>query len=62
MEWTSDYIKIYRDSSRVWTLTDKNAIPLVNQHLCIQLDAFKPLVFKPVHKFVDWVKIYSLVN
>jgi Glycosyl hydrolases family 16 len=60
MEWTSDYIKIYRDSSLVWTLTDKNAIPKVNHHLCIQLDAFKPIVSKPVHMFVDWVKIYGL--
>jgi beta-glucanase (GH16 family) len=60
MEWTSDYIKIYRDSSLVWTLTDKNAIPRVNHHLCIQLDAFKPSIDKPVHMFVDWVKIYSL--
>jgi beta-glucanase (GH16 family) len=60
MEWTSDYIKIYRDSSLVWTLTDRNAIPRVNHHLCIQLDAFKPSIDKPVHMFVDWVKIYSL--
>jgi beta-glucanase (GH16 family) len=62
MEWTSDYIKIYRDSSLVWTLTDKNAIPRVNHHLCIQLDAFKPSISKPVHMFVDWVKIYSIAN
>jgi len=60
MEWTSDYIKIYRDSSLVWTLTDRNAIPRVNHHLCIQLDAFKPLISKPVHMFVDWVKIYNI--
>jgi Glycosyl hydrolases family 16 len=60
MVWTSDYIKIYRDSSLVWTLADKNAIPRVNHHLCIQLDAFKPFVSKPVHMFVDWVKIYCL--
>jgi beta-glucanase (GH16 family) len=60
MEWTSDYIKIYRDSTLVWTLTDKDAIPRVNHHLCIQLDAFKPSINKPVHMFVDWVKIYSL--
>jgi beta-glucanase (GH16 family) len=60
MEWTSEYIKIYRDSSLVWTLTDRNAIPRVNHHLCIQLDAFKPSISKPIHMFVDWVKIYSM--
>ena len=62
MEWTSDYIMIYRDSSLVWTLTDKNAIPKVNHHLCIQLDAFKPTISKPIHMFVDWVKIYRIVK
>jgi beta-glucanase (GH16 family) len=62
MEWTSDYIKIYRDSALVWTVTDKNAIPKVNHHLCIQLDAFKPSIKEPVHMFVDWVKIYKLVK
>jgi hypothetical protein len=62
MEWTSEYIKIYRDSTLVWTMTDKNTIPRVNHHLCIQLDAFKPSIIKPVHMFVDWVKNYSLGN
>jgi len=60
MEWTSEYIKIFRDSTLVWTLSDRNAIPSVNHHLCIQLDAFKPSIGKPVHMFVDWVKIYSI--
>jgi hypothetical protein len=62
MEWTSDYIKIYRDSSLVWALTDRNAIPRVNHHLCIQLDGFGPSINKPVHMFVDWVRIYSLLE
>ncbi len=60
MEWTPDFIKIYRDSTLVYTLKDKTAIPKVNHHLCIQLDAFKPSIIKPVHMYVDWVRIYRM--
>jgi hypothetical protein len=58
MEWTSGSIKMYRDSVLVWTMTDKEAIPKVSHHLCIQLDAFKPTMTGVVHMYVDWVKIY----
>ncbi|MDP4289612.1 MAG: glycoside hydrolase family 16 protein [Bacteroidota bacterium] len=59
MEWEADAIRMYRDSTLVWTLTDVNAIPHVPHHLCIQLDAFKKNMTGTVRMYVDWVKIYQ---
>lgn len=59
MEWEKNYIKIYRDSVLVWSLSDTLAIPDVPHHLCIQLDAFKTSMISQVKMYVDWVKIYQ---
>lgn len=59
MEWTEKTLKIYRDGKLVWTLRDEKAIPDVPHHLCLQLDAFKKSMGKPVRMYVDWVKIYT---
>lgn len=59
MEWEKGYIKMYRDSVLVWTLSDSLAIPDVPHHLCIQLDAFKTSMTGQVKMYVDWVKIYQ---
>lgn len=58
MEWTSTSIKIFRDGTLVWTLTNTAAIPDVAHHLAIQLDAFKNSMSGTVRLQVDWVKIY----
>ncbi|MDR1585285.1 MAG: family 16 glycosylhydrolase [Prevotellaceae bacterium] len=58
MEWEAEWIKIYVDGELQWTLTDKNAIPDVPHHLCIQLDAFKKTMTGSTRMQVDWVKIY----
>jgi beta-glucanase (GH16 family) len=60
MEWSPDSLIIYRDGQPVYTLTDKNAIPQVPHHLCIQLDAFKKTMAGKVKMYVDWVRIYQL--
>jgi len=59
MEWAYNAIKIYRDGTLVYTLSDTNAIPDVPHHLCIQLDAFKTEMTGVVKMYVDWVKIYQ---
>jgi hypothetical protein len=59
MEWTADYIKMYRDGLLVWTITDKVAIPDVAHHLSAQLDAFKNTMTGTVRMQMDWVKIYK---
>jgi hypothetical protein len=59
MEWDPDAIRIYRDGTLVWTLTDKAAIPDVAHHLTIQLDAFKKSMTGSVRLQVNWVKIYK---
>ncbi len=59
MEWAPDAIKIYVNGDLQWTLNDTIAIPDVNHHLCIQLDAFKKIMGEPVTMQVDWVKIYQ---
>jgi hypothetical protein len=59
MEWFPDVIKIYRNGTHVYSLTDINAIPQVPHHLCVQLDAFKTTMTGTVKMYVDWVKIYQ---
>lgn len=60
MEWSPDKLVILRDSVVVYTLLDKAAIAKVPHHLCIQLDAIKPVMTGTTHMYVDWVKIYRL--
>jgi beta-glucanase (GH16 family) len=59
MEWFPDVIHIYRDGEKVFTVTDKDAIPQVPHHVCIQLDAFKTEMTGEVKMYVDWLKIYQ---
>ena len=59
MEWDPYAIRIFRNGSLVWTLTDRNAIPDVAHHLCIQLDAFGTYISGPVRLQVDNVRIYA---
>jgi beta-glucanase (GH16 family) len=59
MVWTEDAIRIYRDDSIVYKLTDPAAIVHVPHHLCIQLDAFQPTMTGTVRMYVDWVKFYQ---
>jgi Glycosyl hydrolases family 16 len=60
MEWSPDKLVILRDSVLVYTLLYKAAIAKVPHHLCIQLDAIKPIMTGTTHMYVDWVKIYRL--
>jgi beta-glucanase (GH16 family) len=62
MEWLPDVINIYRDGELVFTVNEKEAIPQVPHHLCIQLDAFKTTMTGTVKMYVDWVKIYQTEN
>jgi len=59
MEWDPNYISIYRDGKLVWTVEDKEAIPDVLHHVCIQLDAAEPAMEGVVKMYVDWIKIYQ---
>jgi hypothetical protein len=59
MEWTSTKIAIYRDGTLVGTVTDPDAIPNVNHHVCIQLDAYQGTIGAPTHMYVDWVRVYQ---
>jgi hypothetical protein len=60
MDWTASAIKIYRDGSLVWTLTDAAAIPDVAHRLCIQLDAMVTRTLtQPVRMYVDYVRIWK---
>jgi beta-glucanase (GH16 family) len=58
-EWTPDNIRIFRDGIVVYTLSKAIAIPKVEHHVCIQLDAFKTSMTGTVHMYVDWLKIYQ---
>lgn len=59
MEWFSNALHIYRDGELVYKVTDKNVIPQVPHHICLQLDAFKKEMTGKVKMYVDWVKIYK---
>lgn len=59
MEWEANAIRIYRDGEMVYELKDKEAIPQVPHHICLQLDAFKKEMSGTVKMYVDWVKIYQ---
>jgi beta-glucanase (GH16 family) len=59
MEWEPTAIRMYRDGTLVWTLTDTAAIPDVAHHMAIQLDAFKTSMTGSVRLQVDWIKIYK---
>ena len=58
MEWTAAPIAFYRDGVLVGMVTDLSAIPQVNHHACIQLDAYQQMMGTPV-QYVDWVRIYQ---
>ncbi len=62
MEWTPSSIRIIRDGTVVWTVTNAAVIPDVAHHLSIQLDAFKSSMSGSVRLQVDWVKIYKLAS
>jgi hypothetical protein len=60
MEWTPDYIKIWRDGLLVWTLTEKIVIPDWSHHVCFQIDALVNANPGGSRQFfVDWIKIYK---
>ena len=60
MEWEANAIRIYRDGTLVYTLTDTNAIPDWLHRLCIQLDPTRWYSIPgPIRLQVDWVRIYS---
>ncbi len=59
MEWSEDEIKMYVDGNCHWVLRDKEAIPDVAHHICIQLDAFRTSMTGETKMYVDWVKIYQ---
>lgn len=61
MEWDPNWIKIYVNGNLQWTLTEKQAIPDVPHHLCIQLDAFQKTMTGVTRMQVDWVKVYKRV-
>ena len=58
-EWLPDKLTIYRDEMAVYTVKELYAIPQVEHHLCIQLDALKKEMTGVVKMYVDWVKIYQ---
>jgi hypothetical protein len=58
MEWAADHIGFYRDGAFVGQVTDTSAIPTVNHHVCIQLDAYKTTMGAPTHMYVDWVAVF----
>jgi hypothetical protein len=63
MDWEPDHLTIYRDGKAVWTLTDRNAIPSVAHHICIQLDAESDnALVAPVHMYVDFVRVWRRVS
>jgi hypothetical protein len=59
MEWAADHIGIFRDGALVGTVSDVNAIPTVNHHVCIQLDAYRQTMTGSTHEYVDWVKVFK---
>jgi hypothetical protein len=59
MEWAADHISIYRDGTLAGSVTDVKAIPTVNHHVCIQLDAYQQTMGAPTHMFVDWVAVFA---
>lgn len=59
MEWAADHISVYRDGTLAGSVTDVNAIPTVNHHVCIQLDAYQQTMGAPTHMVVDWVAVFA---
>ena len=60
LEWEPDVMRIYRDGTLVYTLTDRNAIPDWLHRLCIQLDPMTWFSIPgPIRLQVDDVKIYA---
>jgi hypothetical protein len=58
MDWRPASLRIYRDGTLVWTITDPAVIPDVAHHLAIQLDAFaNRKLTVPVRMYVDYVRI-----
>jgi len=62
LEWQPRRLTLYRDGSRVWTLTNADAVPRVPHHVCVQLDATSdgPLA-GPVRMYVDYVRVWRRV-
>ena len=52
---------VFLDGVKVWTILDKEIVPIYDHHLCIQLDAFGTQLSEinpTVKMYVDWVRIY----
>ncbi len=61
MEWTPNWIRIYRDGQLIRLLeeTGEDLIPDVPHRLAIQLDAWRHQISSPVWMQVDYVKVWS---
>lgn len=60
-EWYTDKVYVFLDGNKVWTILDKEIVPIYDHHLCIQLDAFGTELSdanSTVRMYVDWVRIY----
>ncbi|MGC4235505.1 MAG: glycoside hydrolase family 16 protein [Niabella sp.] len=62
MEWEPYRLRILVDDKLQWTLTDSLAIPHNSHHACLQLDAFAKTMGDPVKMYVDWIKVYRMVE
>jgi beta-glucanase (GH16 family) len=60
MDWTASRIAVYDDGGLVASTSSPAVIPHVPQHLCLQLDAANAgRLARPVHMYVDRVKVYA---
>ncbi|NDK90066.1 glycoside hydrolase family 16 protein [Gordonia desulfuricans] len=60
VEWTPQYIAVYRDGVQWARSTDVNRLPPRSMHLALQLDNFGGLTFPTGQMFVDWVAEYGI--
>lgn len=52
-------INIYRDGVLVWSVTDPAKMPIGDEHMTVQLDAFARRTLPgPLKMQVDWVRVY----
>ncbi len=68
MEWQPDHITYWIDGQKLWTTTNKAAIPTTPMHMAIQLDAGQAGWWIPgrdanspaeISLHVDWMKVYK---
>ena len=61
VDWTAEELRIYRDNSLVWTITDKKVIPSVPHYFVIQSGPNNENLPSGarIDFCVDWVKIYT---